>query len=554
MPETLDETYKRTLRGIDEANWEFARRLFQFVAVASRPLRVDELAELLAFDFKAGSIPIFHEYWRPRDPVEAVQWTCSSLLAIVEEHDVYGYPSGKVIQFSHFTVKEFLTSSRLAEASDSISRRYHVSMTPAHTLAAQACLGILLHLDKDVVTSDSLQKWPLAEYAAEHWADHARFENVSQNVEDGMKRLFDPSRPHLAVCVWIHDPDPLLWKLTRRVERSERPLPLPGTPLHYAALWGCHSIIKFLIVERSQNVHSRGFSSPTDNMTPLLLASKCGHAKSARMLIEHGATVMARNWDGETPLHLASQEGQLEVALILLEYGADAKAQDKYGWTPLHRASSKGQTEVARMLIDRGADVTAQNMDWESQESPLHYSAPRLSFRSASYQDQIYQSEPPDNSAAFFRPNVTVNYAQSSQLAVHAAPWNGVAGRCRYPNCHLPPSRDQETQEITEYCSQYHMRFVVSLHALVVLVLNVAFWASREDLRYGVPPCPACNRCPRRIDGNYCGIACETWDMQRQQQTQHQRYHPGRLEYFETEFLYVRSMGVRIPLELRSDN
>jgi hypothetical protein len=34
------------LRDIDEVNWEFAHRLFQFVAVASRPLRVKELAEL----------------------------------------------------------------------------------------------------------------------------------------------------------------------------------------------------------------------------------------------------------------------------------------------------------------------------------------------------------------------------------------------------------------------------------------------------------------------------------------------------------------------------
>jgi hypothetical protein len=66
-------------------------------------------------------------------------------------------------------------------------------MTPAHTLAAQACLGILLHLDKNVVDQDSLEKYPLVEYAAEHWADHARFEGVSENVEDGMKRLFDPS-------------------------------------------------------------------------------------------------------------------------------------------------------------------------------------------------------------------------------------------------------------------------------------------------------------------------------------------------------------------------
>jgi hypothetical protein len=201
LPDTLDETYQRTLRGIKDAKWEFAHRMFQFVAVAVRPLRVDELADLLAFDFKAGPIPNFREDWRRKDPVHAVLSTCSSLLVVVDQYGIE-----KVIQFSHFSVKEFLTSTRLAEAGDIISRRYHISMTPSHTLAAQACLGILLYLDEVVVTRDSLRELRLAEYAAEHWAAHARSEDVSRNVEDGMKQLFHPSRPHLMVCVWIHDP------------------------------------------------------------------------------------------------------------------------------------------------------------------------------------------------------------------------------------------------------------------------------------------------------------------------------------------------------------
>jgi hypothetical protein len=177
------------------------------------------LADLLAFDFEAGPTPKFHEDWRLEDPIDAVLSTCSSLLAIV---DVKGSP---VIQFSHFSVKEFLTSARLAETHDIIPRRYHVSQTPAHTLAAQACLGILLHLDEDVVTSESLERSPLAEYAAEYWADHARLDDVSQNVEDGMKQLFDPNKPRLSVCVWICDPNVLL---SRRSPRAERPSPLGG--------------------------------------------------------------------------------------------------------------------------------------------------------------------------------------------------------------------------------------------------------------------------------------------------------------------------------------
>src|SRR6266700_4523977 len=85
LPETLDETYEQTLRGIKKANWEFAHRMFQFISVASRPLQVNELADLLAFDFKAGSIPKFYEDCRLENPADAVLSTCSTLLAIVND-------------------------------------------------------------------------------------------------------------------------------------------------------------------------------------------------------------------------------------------------------------------------------------------------------------------------------------------------------------------------------------------------------------------------------------------------------------------------------------
>ena len=64
LPSTLGATYERTLREIKEADWVLAQRLLQSVAVVFRPLRVEELAELLAFDFGAGQIPTFHEDWR----------------------------------------------------------------------------------------------------------------------------------------------------------------------------------------------------------------------------------------------------------------------------------------------------------------------------------------------------------------------------------------------------------------------------------------------------------------------------------------------------------
>ena len=94
LPETLDATYDRTLQEIDGRNWEFARRLLLCVAVVSRPLRVEELAECLAFEFNAGRIAKYREDWRLEDPVDAVLSTCSTLLSLVNVDD------SQIIQFS----------------------------------------------------------------------------------------------------------------------------------------------------------------------------------------------------------------------------------------------------------------------------------------------------------------------------------------------------------------------------------------------------------------------------------------------------------------------
>ena len=51
LPSTLDETYERVLKEIKEPNQVHAIRLLQCLVVAIRPLRVEELAEVLAVDF-----------------------------------------------------------------------------------------------------------------------------------------------------------------------------------------------------------------------------------------------------------------------------------------------------------------------------------------------------------------------------------------------------------------------------------------------------------------------------------------------------------------------
>jgi len=186
LPESLDDTYERVLREIKRPNQDHALHLLQGLIVAAQPLQVKELAEVLAVDFDVeDGIPKLKTTWRWEDEEQALLSSCSSLIAIVnidhDDNDTSWDSSDsdtRVVQFSHFLVKEFLTSPRLATPSRDVSY-YHILLEPAHTIMAQACLSILLHSDDSVDQSSVAKASPLGQYAAQYWVTHAQFENVS---------------------------------------------------------------------------------------------------------------------------------------------------------------------------------------------------------------------------------------------------------------------------------------------------------------------------------------------------------------------------------------
>jgi len=224
LPETLDETYERILAGMDKEKREYAHRLLQCLAVSIRPLRVEELAEVLAMRFDCGTFPHYDVAWRQEDPREAVLSACSSLVVVVNAD---GSP---IVQFSHFSVKEFLASDRLAKAAANLSR-YHINSLSAHTILAQASLSILLHLGSSI-DKRTIKDVPFAVYAAQYWVDHGRFDGVLPTIRDAMKRLFDADNPSFATWFWIYDVDHPLKEpmITPHPTRPE------AVPLYYAKL------------------------------------------------------------------------------------------------------------------------------------------------------------------------------------------------------------------------------------------------------------------------------------------------------------------------------
>ena len=141
------------------------------------------------------------EDWCPKNPEEAICSTCSTLITINDNDK-----GSKITQFSHFSVREFLTSGHLQMSEVGDIHDYYVSLNAVHILLAQVCLAVLLQLDEKM-DKMQLARFPLAFYAAQHWFNHARHDDMASQVQDAMEQLFNPTKPYLVSWVWVHDVD-----------------------------------------------------------------------------------------------------------------------------------------------------------------------------------------------------------------------------------------------------------------------------------------------------------------------------------------------------------
>jgi ankyrin repeat protein len=358
LPDSLDETYERILREIRKPNQGHAYQLLQCLVVAVHPLQVEELTEVLAFDFSMEGIPKLNLDWCWEDQEEAVMSACSSLIIIVKDED------SRIVQFSHFSVKEYLMANRLAEPIRDVSR-YHIQLEAVHMILAQACLGVILQLG-DRVDRDNIKKFPLARYTAQYWPTHALFENASSHIKDGMECLFDADRPYYVSWLWIYNEDQ--YGRSMHTMCPEKP---EAVPLYYAAMLGFRDLAEHLIAEYPEHVSAKGGSE----VTPMHVAALAGHASILSLLLEHGTDVDGLGIAGRTPLHRASWRGNLRAGQCLLDRGADTNARTRTnnGRTPLTLAVMFRHVEFARMLLKCGASVNAHDNTHYLGRTPLHW-------------------------------------------------------------------------------------------------------------------------------------------------------------------------------------
>lgn len=97
-------------------------------------------------------------------------------------------------------------------------------------------------------------------------------------------------------------------------------------------------------------------------MTPLYNACRSGWGDVVELMIRRGADVDTESY-GETPLlKVAGKKvNDVHLAKILIDNGADVDAKDAQGNTPLYHAILNKNSAMIKLLLDNGADMYIKN-------------------------------------------------------------------------------------------------------------------------------------------------------------------------------------------------
>jgi ankyrin repeat protein len=363
MPRSLDDTYERMLLNIPDIYVRDAFRVFQWMVYSARPLMVEEVSETLAFDPDRN--PPLDAQRRLFDPKQLL--SILSNLATLSTISGWRVPWSRsktieVVTFSHYSVQEYLCSERILT---SRVCQFSITREPAAYSIAKSCLTYILQFDQtDSLTPETYEVYPLARYAAQYWAEHARqYEREEQtqgNIQPLIEQVFDDSKHAFVNWQRIYD------FLHDDLRDCTELLPHQYTPLLCASVLGLvDTVVSLLSDEEKIN------SLSPDKYSPLVTAAARGHSEIVQHLIRSGANVELQASAGiglvMTPLGASAIFGHEGVLSILLENGADVNTVMRgsdFGWgdnAPLFSACERGHVKIARTLIERGALLDCQN-------------------------------------------------------------------------------------------------------------------------------------------------------------------------------------------------
>ncbi|PNP46217.1 hypothetical protein TGAMA5MH_02252 [Trichoderma gamsii] len=342
LPLGLDATYDRLLLGLDVRFRSHVINCLKWLAFSNGVLGLKQLAEIFILRPRhALALDDSERLFKPKDVLKYL-----SGLVVVFQEDRGRYREDTCIRLAHFSVKEYLISSRICEGP---AKAFAISEADAHLHIAHCCLAY--HLQRSAMAEDDFHL-QLSEYAAVQWPWHLEKvprtswpAEVTQAARQALA-IRSPRLDHQLREKW--PPGSLL------LYHDDKSMHLRLRPQCYTARFGFTQLTEMLL---SRETAVNKYLTQGDLNAALHDAAYGGSIAAAELCLRKGADVNSKSEVFGDALQAAVFNGHIEMVNLLLDRCADINAQ-RGGWgSPLQAAAEASQLDVLKLLVSRGADI-----------------------------------------------------------------------------------------------------------------------------------------------------------------------------------------------------
>ncbi len=323
LPLNLHDIYETMFRRLEEQD-QFSRDLafkaFTWLSYAQRPMTALELQHALAVEAGKGSLDVENLV-----DIEELISVCGGLVAVTAESNI--------IAFIHTTAGKYFRDQRDIRLANG-------QLTIASTCLTYLCFDCFAdgRCANDEALQQRLKENPFLDYASHFWGYHI------QAVSPG--DLAD-----LALKLLTHD---------RKISSCSQIMLLPDNNTPHSSetfpndISGLHLVAYFDIKWLARLLLDRGFdicAKDSWGRDPLAWAVEYNHFNMATLFLDSGAEIELRDNQGRTHLALAAMNGYRDIANDLLTRGADPSVKDDAGQTALSLAATHGHLLLVRLLL-----------------------------------------------------------------------------------------------------------------------------------------------------------------------------------------------------------
>jgi ankyrin repeat protein/nucleoside-triphosphatase THEP1 len=358
FPSDLDAIYTKCLAELPPSTLSTAFKIFGLLQSVARPLKLEELAVLLALG--EGHYTT-HDELLSSMPVNLDRFLAFSCGPLVEVQNGY-------VWFVHQTVAEFL-QFRLATAS------FEQKEKPLDL--AKACLRYMLlvhmkgtvHEDFSNYESEFNTMYPFLVYVLEHWPEHVRNtpapdKELFSLLESFLNPKVDLSIIWAKVCL-ENEPS---WASQHIFNNVPRALIVSGLSdlLRLCTIRGRPNLPE-TVMDLDLDINEKG----DDGSTVLFSAVKYGDINLVKHLLAAGADEHVLNNDGVNLLQVAVETANTEIFELFLYRGLNASHVDNLGRSVLSFAAASSKSSI----IDRIAHVADFSIVDQQGDNVLHYAS-----------------------------------------------------------------------------------------------------------------------------------------------------------------------------------